>query len=100
MFADLLKVVLPGTDGLEGIIATLVAIIGFVSIYLTFMFYDCKIIRVVFVILGTVGLVADCVWHQPARLYERRHAGRQHLQLQREGPAGAGHCALDRVWRN
>ena len=55
---DLLKVVIPGTDGLEGIIATLVAIIGFVSIYLTFMFYDCKIIRVVFVILGTVGLIA------------------------------------------
>jgi hypothetical protein len=55
---DLLKVILPNTDGLESIIATLVVIIGFVSIYLTFSLYDCKALRIIFVVLGTVGLVA------------------------------------------
>jgi hypothetical protein len=58
MFGDLFKVLIPCTNGLESIIATLVAIIGFVSIYLTFMFYDCKALRIVFVILGTVGLIS------------------------------------------
>lgn len=55
---DQFKVLIPGTDGLEGIISTLVVIIGFVSIYLTFSLYDCKVLRVIFVVLGTVGLVA------------------------------------------
>jgi hypothetical protein len=55
---DLLKVILPNTDGLESIIATLIVIIGFVSIYLTFSLYDCKALRIIFVVLGTVGLVA------------------------------------------
>ncbi len=55
---DLLKVILPNTNGLESIIATLVVIIGFVSIYLTFSLYDCKALRIIFVVLGTVGLVA------------------------------------------
>ncbi len=55
---NLFKVLLPNVEGLESIIATLVVIIGFVSIYVTFSLYDCKALRVVFVILGTVGLIA------------------------------------------
>jgi len=44
--------------GLENLIRILVVLIGLVSIYLTFYIYDCKVLRVVFVILGTVGLLS------------------------------------------
>lgn len=54
---NLLNVLIP-CGGLEDLIKILVVLIGLVSIYLTFNIYDCKALRVVFVILGTVGLLA------------------------------------------
>lgn len=54
---DFLNVSIPSC-GLEDLIRILVVLVGLVSIYLTFNIYDCKILRVVFIILGTVGLLA------------------------------------------
>ena len=54
----LLKVLLPCTEGIESTILILVLIIGLIAIYLTFILYDCKVLRVIFVVLGTVGLLA------------------------------------------
>lgn len=58
MFGDLLKVLIPCSHSVESMIGTIVGIVGLIAIYLTFMFYDCKALRVVFVILGTVGLIS------------------------------------------
>lgn len=56
---DFLKVMLPGCVGpTEELIRVLVVLVGLVSIYLTFNLYNCKFLRVVFLVLGTVGLLA------------------------------------------
>ncbi len=56
---DFLKVILPGCIGpAEELIRVLVVLVGLVSIYLTFNLYNCKFLRIVFLVLGTVGLLA------------------------------------------
>lgn len=57
MLNDLLHVLIP-CGGLEDLVRILVVLVGLVSIYLTFNIYDCKALRVVFVVLGAVGLLA------------------------------------------
>lgn len=54
---NLLNVLIP-CGGLEDLVRILVVLVGLVSIYLTFNIYDCKALRVIFVILGAVGLLA------------------------------------------
>ncbi len=58
MALNFLEVLLPGCGGLEEIIRILVVLVGLVSVYLTLTIYDCKLLRVVFVVLGTVGLLS------------------------------------------
>ncbi len=58
MSFNFLEVLLPGCHGLEEIIRILVVLVGLVSVYLTLTIYDCKLLRVVFVVLGTVGLLS------------------------------------------
>lgn len=56
---DFLKVMLPDCSVIsEELIRVLVVLVGLVSIYLTFNLYNCKLLRVVFLVLGTVGLLA------------------------------------------
>jgi hypothetical protein len=56
---DFLKVILPNSSSItEDLIRVLVVIIGFVSIFLTFKLYNCKFLRLIFLILGTVGLLS------------------------------------------
>ncbi len=56
---DFLRVMIPGCFGpTEELIRILVVLVGLVSIYLTFLLYNCKFLRVVFLILGTVGLLS------------------------------------------
>jgi len=53
-----LEVFLPGCHGLEEIIRILVVLVGLVSLHITLFFYNSRLLRVIFVILGTVGLLS------------------------------------------
>lgn len=46
------------SDSISNYIKIFIAIIGFISIYLTFNNHSSKWIRIIFIILGTSGLVA------------------------------------------
>jgi hypothetical protein len=58
MSFNFFEVLIPGCHGLEEIIRILVVLVGLVSLFLTLTIYDCKLLRLVFVILGTVGLLS------------------------------------------
>ncbi len=55
---NFLNIKLTCAKGLEEILKLLVVLIGLVSIQLTFNLYNSRFIRYVFIILGTVGLLA------------------------------------------
>ncbi len=56
---DFLKVILPGCSCIsEELVRVLVVLVGLVSIYLTFNLYNCKFLRIIFLVLGTVGLLS------------------------------------------